>query len=289
MEEFMKKIIFAVAAAVMTTSLYAFDEVLELKTVGSVTEYTKTDYTITEKFGDYYRSPRAKYVHVFDSTGKQVESDEFTSKDTLVDKLLYNYDTAGKLASTVCTDNDGKIQWKSIYTYDENGNKIDESQYNANDELVNRSIFKYVDGKQIEESFYNSDGALLGKFITKLDDKGRKAELAQYNEEGMLEIKQTYSYNDAGKLSEIAYSDMFGRTLKKTVYRFDASYSVTEEQTYNAHNKLAIRIIFKYDTYGNVTKATTYNVAEKFGTTVNELAGIVEYTYKYGTGAAKAE
>ena len=143
----MKKIIFAVAAAVMATSLYAFDEVLELKTVGSVTEYTKTDYTITEKFGDYYRSPRAKYVHVFDSTGKQVESDEFTSKDTLVDKLLYNYDTAGKLASTVCTDNDGKIQWKSIYTYDENGNKIDESQYNANDELVNRSIFKYVDGK----------------------------------------------------------------------------------------------------------------------------------------------
>ena len=112
-------------------------------------------------------------------------------------------------------------------------------------------------------------------------------ELAQYNEDGQLELKQVYTYNDAGKLSEVAYSDMFGRTLRKTVYRFDASYSVTEEQTYNAQNKLAVRIIFKYDTYGNVTKATTYNVAEKFGTTVNELAGIVEYTYKYGAGKSE--
>ena len=118
----MKKICFVVVAAALATSLYAFDEALKIKTVGSVSEYTKTDYTITEKFGDYYRSPRAKYVHIFDATGKQVESDEFTRKDTLVDKLLYNYDSAGRVASAVCTDSDGKIQWKSIYTYDENGN-----------------------------------------------------------------------------------------------------------------------------------------------------------------------
>ncbi|MBQ3670087.1 MAG: hypothetical protein II921_01240 [Treponema sp.] len=285
----MKKIIGVCVAAVLAANVYAFDDNFELKTVGSVAEYTKIDYTITEKFGDYYRSPKAKYVHVFDASGKQIESDELTSKDSLVDKILYNYDSEGRVTSTVCTDGDGKIQWKSIFTYDGDGNKIDESQYNANDDLVNRSIFKYIEGKQIEEAFYNSDGALLGKFITKLDEKGRNVELAQYNEDGQLELKQVYTYNDAGKLSEVAYSDMFGRTLRKTVYRFDASYSVTEEQTYNAQNKLAVRIIFKYDTYGNVTKATTYNVAEKFGTTVNELAGIVEYTYKYGAGAAKTE
>ena len=285
----MRKIIGVCAVVALAARLCAFDDDLGLNTTGSVAEYTKIDYTITEKFGDYYRSPKAKYIHIFDASGRQVESDELTSRDMIVDKLLYNYDTEGRVSSTVCTDGDGKIQWKNIYTYDENGNRSDESQYNANDELVNRSIFKYVGENQIEEAFYNADGALLGKFITKLDDKGRKAELAQYNEEGSLEVRQTYSYNDAGKLSEVAYSDVLGRMVRKTVYRFDASYSVTEEQTYNAQNKLAVRVIFKYDAYGNVTKATTYNVAEKFGTTVNELAGIVEYTYKYGSGKPSAE
>ena len=125
MEETMKKIIGVCVAAVLAANVYAFDDNFELKTVGSVAEYTKIDYTITEKFGDYYRSPKAKYVHVFDASGKQIESDELTSKDSLVDKILYNYDSEGRVTSTVCTDGDGKIQWKSIFTYDGDGNKID--------------------------------------------------------------------------------------------------------------------------------------------------------------------
>lgn len=285
----MKKFIFAASLTALAASIFAFDDVLAIKTVGSVADYTKTTYTISEKFGDYYRSPKAKFVHTFDASGKQVESKELTSKDSLVDRLLYLYDSAGRVASVTCSDQDGKIMWKTIYAYDENGNKIDESQYNANDNLVNRSIFKYTEGKQVEEAFYNADGVLLGKFITKNDEKGRAAESAQYNEDGALEEKQILSYNDAGRLCEIDFSDASGRTVKKTVYRFDASYSITEEQTYNSENILSERIIFKYDTYGNVTKATTYKVAEKFGTTVNELAAIVEYTYNYGVGTAKAE
>ena len=85
--------------------------------------------------------------------------------------------------------------------------------------------------------------------------------------------------NDAGKLSEISYSTATEPQTKKVVFRFDATYQITEEQTYNSENKLTVRVIYKYDATGNIIKTTTYNVAEKFGTTVNELAGISEYTY----------
>lgn len=282
----MKKITLALSIAAMATTLYAFDQDSTLNTVGTVGEYTKTEYSITQKFGDYYRSPKAKYVHAFASNGKEAEASELTNRDSLVDKTIISYNPSGKIASKICTDADGKVQWKITYGYDSTGNKIDESEYNAGDVLMNRTIIKYSP-KQAEESLYNTDGALLGKIITKYDDSGRIAEIAQYNEDGSLEVKQMHTYNDAGKLSEVAHLDAIGNQIKRIVYRFDASYTVTEKQTYNAANKLAIRDIFKYDTSGNVSKITTYAVADKFGTTVNELVGISEYSFKYGAGTAK--
>lgn len=275
----MKKILFAsFAVAALAVNLYAFDSEASLQPVGGARQYTKTEYTITEKFGDYYRSPRAKFVHVFDASGKETEASELTNKDAPVDHVSYSYDARGRLAEQVCTDADGKIQWKITYAYDAAGNKTEESEFNASDTLVNKTIWK-IDGKQVDESYYNADGALLSKIITKSDDSGRTSEVATYNADGNLQEKAAYSYNDAGKLSEITYTDFLGNVSHKTVFRFDASYQITEEQTYNAENKLSVRIIYKYDTNGNIIKKTSYNVAEKFGTTVNELTGISEFSY----------
>lgn len=280
----MKKTVFILAAAALSAELFAFDPAASLKPAGTVGEYTKTDYQITEKFGDYYRSPRAKYVHVFDSNGREVEASELTSKDALVDHITYRYD-GDRLVETVCTDADGKVSWKIAAAYDANGNKTEESEYNASDTLTNKTIWK-TSGKQSDESYYNADGALLSKIITKFDDQGRTAEVAQYHSAGFLEERAVYSYNDAGRLSEIAYFNGANIQSRKVVYRFDASYQITEEQTYNAANKLIVRVIYKYDGSGNIIKTTTYNVAEKFGTTVNELAGIAEYSY--GTAGRSA-
>lgn len=281
----MKKTAIALSFALVAVNAYAFDPDATLKTVGSIAEYTKTEYSITQKFGDYYRSPKAKFVHSYASNGKEAETSELTTRDSLVDKIVYGYDAQGHVVSKVCTDADGKVSWKVVSAYDKSGNKIDESEYNACDILVNRSIWKFA-GKQSEEALYNTDGALLGKTITKFDEMGRKLEVSIYNADGFLDEKQNYTYNDAGKLSEVVHSAPDGKQIKRIVYRFDSSYSVTEKQTYNADNKLSVREIFKYDSTGNVSKATTYSVAEKFGGTVNELTGICEYSYKYGAGSA---
>lgn len=276
----MKKTVFIFAAAVLSASLFAFDAEPTMKVAGKVSEYTKTDYTITEKFGDYYRSPRAKFVHSFDTTGKEISATELTSKDSVVDRIDYSYDEKGNLVQTVCTDADGKVGWKITTVYDADGNKTEESEFNASDALVNKTIWRTTAGKQTDESYYNADGALLSKIITQSDDAGRPIEIAHYGADGNLEEKAVYSYNDAGKLSEISFSNKAGNLTRKIVYRFDASYKITEEQTYNAENKLAVRVIYRYDAAGNIIRMTTYNVAEKFGTTVNELAGIAEYAYK---------
>ena len=101
-----------------------------------------------------------------------------------------------------------------------------------------------------------------------------------------MQQKRVYTYNDAGKLSEISYPLSDGTVTQKVVFRFDEKYSVTEEQTYNESNKLVKRIIYKYDDKGNVTRTTTYAVSQKFGTTVNELIDINEYSYTYGNSSS---
>ncbi len=281
-----KKIILATVAAFITTNAFAFDPESSLELTGQVGAYTKTDYTITQKFGDYYRSPKAKFVHEYDASGKEAIATELTTRDSVVDKITYGYSAAGRLAQTICTDSEGKVSWKISAEYDENGNKIDESEFNASDILMNRTIWKY-NGRNVEESLYNADGALLSRSITKLDDKARKTEVALYSEDGALEQKIAYTYNDAGKLSEVVYSNKSGHQIRRIVYRFDASYAVTEKQTYNSENKLSVREIYKYDSTGNISKSMVYLVADKFGTTVNELSSISEYAYTYGAGTAQ--
>ena len=286
MKDTAKKSVFAVAAISVAASLYAFDPDSSLKLEGTVGSYTKTEYTITQKFGDFYRTPKAKFVHEYDSSGKEAIASELTTRDSVVDRITFGYSPAGRLVQTICTDNEGKVSWKITADYDGDGNKIDESEYNASDILMNRTIWKF-NGRNVEESLYNADGALLTRTITRLDEQGRKSDESLYNEDGQLEQRITYTYNDAGKLSETVYLDENGRQTRRVVYRFDASYAVSEKQTYNYDNKLVLREIFKYDSAGNVSKSTTYRVAEKFGGTQNELAAISEYSYSYGAGSAK--
>lgn len=276
--KYMKKTLLILAFGAFAAQIFAFDPSATLTPVSKAGEYTKTDYQITEKFGDYYRSPKAKYVHIFDSNGREVEAQELTSKDSLVDRITYVYE-GGNIVSTVCTDADGKVSWKISTVYDSNGNKVEENEFNASDTLVNKTIWR-INGKQVDESYYNADGTLLSKIISNYDDQNRVSEVCQYHAAGFLEEKLIYSYNDAGKLSEISYYNGANNLFKKLVYRFDASYQVTEEQTYNAINKLIKRVICKYDDSGNLIKTTSYNVADKFGTTVNELAAMSEYSYE---------
>lgn len=277
----MKKTLLTVTLAALALSAFAYDDSAFITPIGAIKQYTKTDYSITEKFGDYYRSPKAVYTHTFNAAGLETESSELSNKNVLVDRLVYEYNSSRKRTTQTCYDADGKVSWKVVSTYDASGNKTDESEYNASNILTSKSIYKYVPGKQIEESYYNADGALLWKSISKLDDLKRIAEVNQYYAEGNLDEKRVYVYNEAGKLSELDFYDNTGAMTKKTVYRFDDNSVITEEQTYNSANKLSERVIYKYDGSGNIVKTTTYTVSDKFGATVNELTSISEYTYAY--------
>ena len=66
----MKKILSLAFVASFAISLFAADifEYVPLK--GNPKNYTKIEYSIASKFGNYLRTPKVKYLHVFDEEGK---------------------------------------------------------------------------------------------------------------------------------------------------------------------------------------------------------------------------
>ena len=82
---------------------------------------------------------------------------------------------------------------------------------------------------------------------------------------------------------------MQGKLTSKCVFRYAANGTLTEVTTYGSDNQTTTRQLVKYDNNGNISRITTYNVAKKFGTTVNEMTDMLEFSYNYAENTADAK
>lgn len=274
----MKKYLLMLIAATMICSAYA--EEGKFVPAGSVSSYTQTEYAVTTKFGEYYRSTAAKYVHLYDvRTGLETELSEYTAKDALLNRITYSYDDSLNLVGSAYYNETNALVWRTEIKYDANGRKIDETEFDKNDNRTGRTIYKY-NGNTAEEAFYNAAGKLLAKVITKYNNSNKIEEICEYNDDGSLDSKKVYGYTD-GVLTQIEEFNSTGAFTGKKSWRYDSKGRITEEQIFNASNIIIQRNVHKNDDKGNPVKITCYLVAEKFGGVVNEMMSISEYSYKY--------
>lgn len=277
----MKKFITAALAFTLGLSAFAFDAGAFIAPAVGVKSYTKTDYLIASKFGEYFRTPNVKYQHIFNNFGVEIENRELTVDGKLVDKISYEYDEKGRISATVGYDESETALWKVVNTYDKNGLKTEESEYSGDDVLFSKSIFKYSGKNCTEEAYYSGNGALIWKNTFAYDEKDNLVIYNSYYSSGSLESKKTYKYNELNKIQEINYFNDNEDLVKKELYRYDAKNALTEIATYTSDNVIYLRKFFKYDSKGNVSKITTYNISKKFGQSVNELVGMSDFTYQY--------
>ena len=278
----MKKILSFALISILGLNTFAFDNSAFIKPNGNVKNYVKTDYTITSKFGEYFRTPSAKFIHTFNENNLEIENSEITLDGKQIDKISYEYDTQGNLITQTCADAEGRILWKVSYIF-KNNLLTEECEYNDKNILIGKSIYKY-DGKNIcEESFYNGSGALTWKNTYKYDENGKCSEKYSYFSNGQLESIKKFKYNSVNKIQEVItyFDENESNSIQKQVYHYDDKNCLIEISTYNSTNQVYLRQLYKNDSNGNVIKITTYNVAKKFGTTVNELIGMSDFTYEY--------
>ena len=276
----MKKLLAFALSAGFTLSLFATDIFTYTPLTGSVKSYTETTFSIASRFGSLYRTPSTKILHNFDSNKKEITSSELTPKDAVINSIASTYDTAGNLSEQVCTNADGEIVWKNTFTY-KNGLKTDSSEYDRKGNLRARTIYTYENKLLTDESSYDGEGALIWKIIYKYDDNGRLASINEYNPDGSLSERNVYSYTETGAIDSIAKTDAYAGKETQLVFRYGSNGVLNEITTYDNTKQVLKRTLLKYDEKGNVNKVSEYAVAEKFGTTVNELTAMSEYSYEY--------
>lgn len=274
----MKKLFISTIFAFAAFSAFAYDSSVFTPN-GKFSSYTQTSYSVTSKFGNYFRSVDAKDVYVFDDTGLKLETSTYNAKDELLGKLQFKYDTSRNLSSETFVDANGNVLWTTKIEYETDGKLKSDSEYDANNKLISRIIYKYEDSK-ITEDYYDGDGALLTRKIQTVNENNKPLEIVQYFGDGSLNMRQVYNYLSSGKISSVEEYDGFNNIREKTLYKYDANEVLAEVQVYNGVNVLIQRKSYRTDSRGNPTRISVYKVAQKFGTTVNELQSITEYVYK---------
>lgn len=275
----MKKIFSGVSIALLGAALFGLDIFTYAPISGNVQSYTQTDFAVTSKFGNYFRTPSAKIIHNLNLAGKEVETTEYSPKDVELSKIISKYDATGNLTEQTCYDSNKEVLWKSVTTF-KAGKKVDCSEYGKNGILKGKVIYTYSDGVLSEETGYDGEGAILWKTVYKYDEENRVAEVNEYCGNGQLDKQSTYTYAKNGKIDSISTFDNYLKKTETLVFKFTADGILSQITTYDADKQITKRIIVKCDSSNNVAKVSEYNIAQKFGTTVNELISVSEFIYQ---------
>lgn len=275
----MKKTMATALAAVLSLCAFCSDFSIGFIPEGAVSSYTKTAYSVTSKFGDYFRTVTEKEMHTF-ADGLESDVSVYSPKDELLRKYAHTYNAEKKLTGFEYADFSSGVSLKTEFEYAADGKIKSETVTDANSGSLNsKSIFKYEDAK-CTESLYDADGALVSRIISVQGESGKTSEEFQYNGDGTLSCSRKYAYTEDGKNALIEEYGADGTCLQKIVFRRDVSSGfLTEIQVYTEGSRLSQRRIYKNDERGNPVRISYYNVAEKFGTIVNELERIEDFSY----------
>lgn len=277
----MKKVLlsaFIFAAGILA---FAFDDSPFMHPNGSPKSYTQTEFTITTKFGDYFRTPATKYKHTFNEDGLEIESAEYSPAGQLADKIVYEYTADKQIAAQTCYDASGNIFWKISSTFDKNGKKTEENEYDAKGVMLGKTIYKYENENSVDETYYNSQGNLIWKNTYLYNSEKKLVETCAYFSNGTLDVKKVYVYNTDGTLSEINSYNQLNEQVAREANVYNSDGLLVEHAVYGSDGKRKTRIFYKYDSNKNVAKQTTYNISQKFGATVNEMVGQSDFEYEY--------
>jgi hypothetical protein len=78
-------------------------------------------------------------------------------------KLIYELDDAGRFSGGRIFGPDGRLRFKSRYTYDSEGRLQEETQSAENDTVLHKIVYSYEqNGKQNGYSIFDASGKLLG-------------------------------------------------------------------------------------------------------------------------------
>ena len=194
---------------------------------GNKTEYTEylentSDYNTYSRKKRYeeYKNGKLAELKEYNEDGritKQISYDGEGNKTEYTEYITFKVKHNGYEGTTTDTKtreiyNDGKLEHRTEYEYDENGNRTKISEYDGEGKLTEYTEAKYDGERILSESRYDGNGKLIRRTEDEYDENGKKLKSSVYNNGG-LEGYKSYHYNESGRLIKVTACDAYNRIV----------------------------------------------------------------------------
>ncbi len=219
---------------------------------GNKTEYTE----YLENTSDYTKYSRKKRYEKYES-GKLAELKEYNENGEITKQISYDGEGNKKLyeeyvtlkvkhngheGTTTVTKtreiyNNAKLESRTEYEYDENGNRIKTSEYDGDGKLTEYTEAKYDGERILSESRYDGNGKLIRRTEDEYDENGKKLKSSVYNNGG-LEGYKSYHYNESGRLIKVTACDAYNRIVNYYEIEYTDEYGNGKTHEYDKNGNL---------------------------------------------------
>ncbi len=178
----------------------------------------------------------------------------------------------------------GEMQSKRTYSFNEDGNIVEDGYFDSYLNLWNKSTFKYDDkGRLVERNRLNNDGEPMFKTSCIYDEKGRISERIGMNYLVRSQEKEIFKYDDDRNEVEMEFRSFGGvapavyyldevqaktrredsrkisNRYRKEIYSYDEMGNKTEEKHYTADGSLTTRSLYKFNGSGHLTETDVFD------------------------------
>jgi len=225
-----------------------------------------------------------------------VAESRYRGDGTLEERIVFEYDSAGRLEAEVHTDAEGELLATVVYTYQDE-RPLERRTLEPDGELRSYHAFEYAAGGLLSvDTLYNDQQQPQTSSRYLYDEDGRRTRWEIYDGSGRLIVYTDYLY-DAGKLSGIeihgsdgeltdfssASHDEEGRKTEESFYETPRKLVKTVEYVYvdgflesegifNAEGRLLGKYLYQYDEHGS-------RVSSMFFDDQENITEIVEMTF----------
>ena len=169
------------------------------------------------------------------------------------DTIDYEYDGDGNLIERRLIDEDGDLETKELFEY-ENGLLIRQAVMDGDDDLISEDLYEFNEkGQLLSLLRKNTLDEEEHHEVTSYDDQGLRAEVRQYNSMGKLVERVRYTYDDKGRVSLQENEDVQHQSF--ITYTYDDADHVIHQEEKDSEGVMISTITRTFDEAGRQTES----------------------------------
>jgi len=145
----------------------------------------------------------------------------------------------------------GKLKSRTVYRYNDAGNRIDFISYSEDSSVLSRSVYNYNDttGALDDVKRYRGDGGLNVTTTYKFDAAGNESEEANTDPSGTLFMTGKSMYDLNGNRIRYDRFNQYGHLFLRSNIRYDKKGNEIQEKQYDSHESLQYLTTWEYSNY----------------------------------------